>query len=338
MELLDKQKRYDGIDGLRAFSAIGIILMHVATNAKYNIGGFLYERVIPSMTNLVFLFMTISAFGMCCGYCEKVLQNKMSIEIFYKKRYVKILPYFALLCLIDVIISPSRSALFELFANLTLCFGLLPNAGNISVIGVGWFLGLIFVFYLIFPFFCFLIANKKRAWFVLGVAYIFNLLCTNYFHVGRANIIYCAVFFIAGGLIYLYKEKLSIIVEKYRWICVLVCALSIVLYYVMHQATWITVLMFSVFLIYSLETRKGILENSITKFLSGISMEMYLCHMLIYRLIEKMGFIHMFDSDVLSYIAIAFGTVLGAVIFAVITKWGLKKCGMLLNKGKYIYK
>ena len=33
-------------------------------------------------------------------------------------------------------------------------FGFLPNAGALSVIGVGWFIGLVFVFYLCFPFFC----------------------------------------------------------------------------------------------------------------------------------------------------------------------------------------
>ena len=38
----------------------------------------------------------------------------------------------------------SKESLFEVFANLTLCQGLLPNA-NITVIGVSWTLAVIFV-------------------------------------------------------------------------------------------------------------------------------------------------------------------------------------------------
>lgn len=62
-----ERKHYGAIDGLRAIAAIGIVMMHVASNNSYEISGFVYEQVIPSFTNFVFLFMTVSAFGMCCG-------------------------------------------------------------------------------------------------------------------------------------------------------------------------------------------------------------------------------------------------------------------------------
>ena len=113
-------------------------------------GGFVFERMIPSFTNLVFLFMMVSGFGMCCGYYQKFKDQKIGVVDFYKKRYSKIWPYFALLCVLDFVMSPSKSALYEVFANLTLCQGLLPNM-NISVIGVSWTLAVIFVFYLLFP-------------------------------------------------------------------------------------------------------------------------------------------------------------------------------------------
>lgn len=82
---------------------------------------------------------------------------------FYKKRYTRILPFFAFLCVVDLLVSPSIGSLYEFFANITLCFGFLPNYGAITVIGVGWFLGIIFVFYMLYPFFVFLMDNKKRA-------------------------------------------------------------------------------------------------------------------------------------------------------------------------------
>lgn len=89
-----KKERYEGIDGLKAYAIIGIVMMHVLSNGKYEIGGFVFEQFIPAFTNLVFLFMMVSAFGMCCGYYQKVIDQKISVEDFYKKRYVKIWPYF----------------------------------------------------------------------------------------------------------------------------------------------------------------------------------------------------------------------------------------------------
>lgn len=211
------KKRYNAINGLRAFSAIGIIMMHVLANGDYSLSGFVFEEFIPSFTNLVFLFMVISGFAMCCGYCEKIINNKISFEQFYKNRYLKIWPFFALLSLMDLVISPSVNSLYEVFANMTLCFGFLPK--NISVIGVGWFLGVVFIFYLVFPFICFLLSNKRRAWFSFAVALIFNVVCSAYFEIGRTNFAYCLVYFLLGGLIYLYHEQIDRMWKsKYCWI------------------------------------------------------------------------------------------------------------------------
>ena len=52
--------------------------------------------------------MMVSGFGMCCGYYQKIVNQKISVEDFYKKRYIKIWPYFALLCALDFVISPSK--------------------------------------------------------------------------------------------------------------------------------------------------------------------------------------------------------------------------------------
>ena len=72
-----KADRYEGIDGLKAYAIIGIALMHVLANGEYRMGGFVFERLIPSFTNLVFLFMIVSGFGMCCGYYQKIVNQKI---------------------------------------------------------------------------------------------------------------------------------------------------------------------------------------------------------------------------------------------------------------------
>ena len=84
------RERYGAIDGLRTIAAIGIVMMHMRVNNDYAISGFVYDTVNASFTNFVFLFMTISAFGMCCGYYEKMRTNQISMSEFYKKRVEKI--------------------------------------------------------------------------------------------------------------------------------------------------------------------------------------------------------------------------------------------------------
>ena len=229
-----KKEHYGAIDGLRTIACIGIVLMHMAANNSYSISGFIYDSMIPSFTNFVFLFMTVSAFGMCCGYYERVINNKISFNDFYGKRFKKILPFFGLLVLLDIVMLPSIDALYEAFADLTLLFGFLPGAGNITVIGVGWFLGLIFVFYICFPFFCVLLQNKRRAWMAFAVSLIYNLVCTVYFDVSRSNILYSGCYFLAGGLIYLYRHELM---KLNRWTGFGAVAVSVVLYYILDGNT-----------------------------------------------------------------------------------------------------
>ena len=81
------KERYEGIDGLKAYAILGIVLMHVLSNSNFNLTGFVFKNLIPSFTNLVFLFMMVSGFGMCCGYYQKFKDKQIDINEFYKKRY-----------------------------------------------------------------------------------------------------------------------------------------------------------------------------------------------------------------------------------------------------------
>lgn len=340
-----KADRYEGIDGLKAYAIIGIALMHVLANGEYGIGGFVFERLIPSFTNLVFLFMMVSGFGMCCGYFQKIIDQKISLEDFYKKRYIKIWPYFALLCALDFVISPSKESLFEVFANLTLCQGLLPNA-KISVIGVSWTLAVIFVFYMLFPFFCFLIGNKKRAWGVAVAALVFNWLCGTYFFDGnhivdslsvgftpRLNIVYDAIYFIAGGLVYLYRKELAEFASKYKVVASVILLIATVACFVVGDVT-LSMLFFCVAaLVYTIGcNQRGILVNPVARFLGGISFEIYLCHMVIYRVLEKLHLVHLFGNGLLAYIFTAIAVICGSVVFSVCAKWFLNKVETFLKE------
>ena len=336
------KERYDGIDGLKAYAILGIALMHILANGKFGLNGFVFQKLIPSFTNLVFLFMMVSGFGMCCGYYQKFKDQEIGVADFYKKRYSKIWPYFALLCVLDFVMSPSKSALYEVFVNLTLCQGLLPNM-NISVIGVSWTLAVIFAFYLLFPFFCFLLENKKRAWLAFICAAIYNFVCSTYFfdesHIAdrvavnfsaRTNILYCAIYFIAGGLIFLYRKKLAKFASKYKVIAGAILLIATVAYFTLGGST-LTILFFCVVaLVYTLGCNRGVLVNPVAKFLGGICFEIYLCHMVIYRVLEKFHLVHLFGNGLLAYIFTAVAVICGAVVFSVCAKWFLNKIETLI--------
>ena len=247
-----EKRHYGAIDGLRMIAAFGIVMMHIRANSNYEITGYVYNTIIPSFTNFVFLFMTVSAFGMCCGYYDKILKGRVDFTEFYGKRFKKILPFFGTLVLLDIIMSPSVASLYEGFADLTLVFNFLQR--TISVIGVGWFLGLVFVFYLIFPFFCVLIENKRRAWMAFAVSLIYNFVCANYFEVGRSNILYSACFFLAGGLIYLYREEIE---KLNQWIALGIVGCMVALYYIVGGNAMMCLLVSSILLIYAIIKRGG---------------------------------------------------------------------------------
>jgi len=321
---LERTDRFDAIDGLRAYSTIGIVMMHVLSNCNYIMHGFIWDSLIPSFTNLVFLFMVISAFSMCCGYYEKFHNNTISLETFYNKRFLRIWPFFAMLCILDFIVAPSTASLYEVVANLTLCFGLLPNP-SMSVIGVGWFLGVVFVFYMVFPFYCYLISNKKRAWFVLIISVLFNHVAATQFGATRTNFVYCMPFFVVGGIVYIYRIEIEKLIGKYRGMVFALCVGLICLYFQMGASVYIMLLLFSAVLIYSIGVnRNGILINPMTKFLSDISMEVYLGHMMVFRIMEKMNIIYLFGHSVISYIFVLCTTLLGTIVFALVAKKTIK--------------
>lgn len=84
-EVYMQKERYEGIDGLKAYAIIGIAIMHVLANGEYGLQGFVFEQLIPSFPDLVLLFLVISGFGMCCGYYQKIIDQKISIEDFIKE-------------------------------------------------------------------------------------------------------------------------------------------------------------------------------------------------------------------------------------------------------------
>lgn len=316
--LSKKRDYYEALNGIRAYACFGIVIEHVLMNGNYVLSGIIFNKIIPEFGDLVFLFMLISGFSTCCGYFQRIKDGGASLEVFYKKRYKKIWPFFAMLVIIDVIMSPSISSLYEGLADLTLCFGLLPKAGDgITVIGVGWFLGVVFVYYLIFPFTCFLLGTKRRAWFSLIVSLFFSYVGEIYFLAERTNIVYCLPFFLVGGIIFLYRTPLVEFSKKYRWIiCLSIVALIMVYHLWITNITRLT--LFTAIIIFAIGIeKKGVFINSLVSKISAISLEVYLCHMFMFRVLEKIGFVHpVKGNELLSFLTCSAIVFTGAAIVA----------------------
>ena len=327
------KQHYDNLDGLRAYAAIGIVLMHVLSNGAYGLGGLVFGTIVPSFADLVFVFMVISGFAMCCGYYEKMVSGQVDLGAFYIKRFAKVWPFFAVMCVVDFAMSPSVDTLYELLADLTLCFGLIPNAA-IGVIGVGWFLGLVFVFYFMFPLICAMLTNKKRAWLAFAVSLLISTLCVLYFKAPRASIAYSGVFFMAGCMIYLYREPLRRLVNRYGLYVGLLTLVAVVLYYLIgsHMPLQLLVAVFLTLL--AIGRKNVVLHNVVTKRISAISLEIYLCHMMVFRVLEKIKLTHLFQSALLSYMVTAVATLAGSIMVALVVNWALSALGGVLQKRK----
>ncbi len=325
--------RYEALDGLKTIACFGVIANHVFNNGQFEGYGKFFEHVINSIQIVVFLFMIISAFSMCCGYYERFMNKSIDIPQFYKKRYLKIWPFFAVMCLIDFIFSPSLKSLYEVFVNLTLCFGLIPNA-EITVIGVGWFLGVIFAFYLLFPFYCFLIADKKRAWFAFGASLLMHYIVRTFYEGTRKSILFCFVFFMAGGLVYLYRDKFK--GKAIRIVSFVVLIIGVFIYLKLEggfAAIIMQLIIDTTLLIIAIMTPgKGVLSNRFTKFIGGIGFEIYLCHMMIFRFLEKAHLTKITGNDHINFPITYVLVFVGAVIFAYLVRELLDKGISLLQK------
>ena len=96
-----------------------------------------------------------------------------------------------------------------------------------------------------------------------AVSLLYNFVCANYFEVGRTNILYSACFFLAGGLIYLYREEIA---KLNKWIALGVAGCTVVLYYLIGGNVMMCLLVSGTLLIYAIIKRGGTGEQGYNVF------------------------------------------------------------------------
>ena len=360
-------KRYENLDGLRAISCMGIVAMHLYTTAGYAGESGLLDTVISSWALLVIPFMMLSGFGICAGYLERFQAGKISLETFYARRYSKVLPFFLVTTLIGVIAEHSLRGIAEGIIELSLVFGFLPNNSNcFNVNGVCWTLGTIFAFYLLFPFISVLLKNKKRAWMAFAASVMIQLLCETLFmtedfvlesYINRTNVLYSMPFFLAGGLLYIFREDIQHFVSgniksersnqqansEHKWCiyhkgrnqrqyCILlVCILATVFYYIMPDAIFDisisdqkTAFVFSLWSIYAIGAKSVVLSNRILNVIAKYSMEIYLSHMIVLKALRMLRATEIMEKNVMSFLAMFALLMVMTVAFILVVNFGIK--------------
>lgn len=336
---------YYGIDFLRTFSCFAIIIMHIYANGSFDLLSNTAGIIISSFDSLVYLFMMISGFGVCSGYYNKVKENTIDYNKFYKKRYMKTIPFFGVCLLLAVIIEHSVQTLIEAFMELTLSFGLLPN-NTLETIGVSWFLGIVFCFYFMFPFFVFLTYNRKRALLMLIISIVINYLCEYYFFTEkfvvkgflvRHSFLYCTPYLITGMIVFLFVDRIKSIIGKYKWQAVLGMSILIVMYYfVPNRIGMITVFTLKNIILYftilcvAISFDIKLFNNRLIVYLSSISLEMYLCQMILFRLAERAKLLYIFGKG---WVAFIFSSLLIIILIILFVECYRRMC-IILKKIK----
>lgn len=173
---------------------------------------------------------------------------------------------------------------------------------------------------MIFPFFVFLFSNCRRALLVTLIALLMNIVSIYYFNVERTNMFYSFIYFCVGGLIYLYRNMIIKLVSNHRILSLFAVIISIILYFTLPRNEYLLViriiLLCVVLISYSISINSKFLDNKVTKFIGGISFEIYLAHMFVFRVIEKLHLTHIFSNNYLSYLVTCIFVLVGVIIFS----------------------
>lgn len=129
------------------------------------------------------------------------------------------------------------------------------------------------------------------------------------------------------GVIFLYKCKVKELVSHYKWIALFVSLGLTCIYWFVPQSNggFAFVVIMSVitasWLCYAIGTNGAVLNNRVVRYLSGISLEIYLCHMACYRAVDFLHLPNYIDNIYLVYWLSCILTILIAIVFSHVVKF-----------------
>lgn len=289
------KKRYEGLAGIRGIGALGIISYHMYVLEGFSGTNYWLDRTVGIGGVFVQLFFMLSSFSLMCGYAEKMWRNECDLGQFYKKRFMRIMPVFYFALFLHVLLN-YFSGVKESFANIigsaSFLFGLMPSHQE-SVVMAGWALGIEVVFYLLFPVFLVCTKTKWRTFFILIFSGILYWTYVTFYGVGieqdYINIIRQMIFFVIGAALYHFSNYLDSLGDKMHLRITVVCygllICSFFLWETPLKGNLLVSLSFIILIINQICDKDKLTKSIIFKFLGSISYEMYLFHMIVYRIL-----------------------------------------------------
>ena len=105
----------------------------------------------------------------------------------------------------------------------------------------------------------------------------------------RHSFLYCMPYFLIGGIVYLYKDEIERFVNQFN----VINSINIVVVK--------TLLLYTGWLVLALGYDNRLMNNKVTNYISNLSMEMYLSHMVVFRIVEKIGITERIESPIIRY-------------------------------------
>lgn len=289
------KKRYRGLAGVRGIGALGIVSYHMYVLEGFTGTNYWLDRTVGIGGVFVQLFFMLSSFSLMCGYAEKMWKNECDLSDFYKKRFVRLIPvfYFALfLHLILNLISGVKDNAANVIGTASFLFGFMPSHQE-SIVMAGWALGIEVVFYLLFPVFLVCTKNKRKTTITFAASIILYWTYVTYYGVGieqdYINIIRQLIPFVIGALLYHFSFYLDVLAEEKRrrvkWICYGLLFISFFLWETPLKGNILVWVSFSILIIGQINDRDKLMDNVLCRFLGSISYEIYLFHMIVYRVL-----------------------------------------------------
>jgi len=332
----EKQGRLDGIESLRAYAALGIILFHLIGSGHVNVPDSL--GFIKTHFGLgVPLFFVVSGFSLAYGYWGR-LSSESQLRTYFLRRFARIAPLFYAVLVFQffnvwiedgVIFSPLDVALNALFA-----FNLVPHLVD-GIVPASWTIGVEMLFYVVFPLCLMACRSLSRTLFILVLSIVVSTVATNdlkpleNYHAGFVyhNVVSQLPYFIWGMLFFHIHRTINVAIDvaHVRMTSWVLCALGFAGIYVMYASnlyvffwdhnvhpTWDMLwgLPFSVLCLAMALHPSRILSNAVTRYLGKISFSLYLVHPTVLYKLGKAGAYNWIYANLPGHEVIAYFTCL----------------------------
>lgn len=325
--MISKNIKYiPGLDHIRAFAALLIVLHHSILHIRPNNEGWIQSK------NWLFAFLieghiAVGLFMVSSGFIFYLIAHDKEIDYqrFIYNRFLRIYPLFLFLIIVGVSLWPQN---FSFLGFLQMVFGFSANGGlNLnSLSGTMWSIGVEFQFYLIFPFLMVFFKKKSELVTLILLMFMFktigSLLGANTRDFSYGTILGRLDQFVIGMLMaMIYIEKIDLKLPKFSIIpIVLLILFSTSLYnkyggwpeVAYWKVLWIDYegLLWATFIFVYLKTFN--LKIKLLNSIGESSYSVYLLHVVIVTIVieGKIGFIGFFENQLWNYFLTAVVVVL----------------------------